>query len=390
MKAMQRVAATERSDWREQAERMGFHFHTLHGVPYWDESAYYQFSRSAVENGLEKVTEELHELCMDLVSRAIRDETYLRRLAIPEKYWNFISNSYRVGEPHIYGRMDLAYDGLGPAKLYELNYDTPTSVYESAVFQWLWLEQCSERGLIPRCSDQFNSLHDRLREVFRFIAARMPSPLYFASVRDSVEDRATVDYLRDVAQQAGLQTRYLTIEDIGDSKDGAYTDLDNQLIKAIFKLYPWEFMFADDFGKYLPTANTAWFEPPWKSILSNKGALALLWELHPDHPNLLCTHIDQNPQGTLPPGWVRKPFYSREGANVEIATASGEWLCMDGPYSEGPFVRQVFHSLPRFDGNYALIGSWVIGDCAAGIGIREATDLITTDTSRFIPHIIVD
>jgi glutathionylspermidine synthase len=387
---MQRVTVAERSDWRTQAGQVGFHFHTLQGVPYWDESAYYRFSLNAIENDLEKVTEELHELCMDLVSRAVRDEGYLRRLAIPEQYWDFIRHSYRSGEPHIYGRMDLAYDGNGPAKLYELNYDTPTSIYEAGVFQWLWLKQCSERGLIPRSSDQFNSLHDRLHEVFRFIAAKIQSPLYFASVRESVEDRATVDYLRDVAQQAGLTTLYLPIEDIGDTRGGAYTDLDDQIIRAIFKLYPWEYMFADEFGRYLPTADTIWFEPPWKSILSNKAALALLWELHPGHPNLLATYIEQNSPSELAAGWVRKPFYSREGANVEIATPAGKRLHNDGPYTEGPFVRQAFHPLPRFGDNYTLVGSWVIGDCAAGIGIREATELITTDTSRFVPHIIAD
>jgi glutathionylspermidine synthase len=369
---------------------MGFHFHTLQGVPYWDESAYYRFSLRAIENDLEKATEEVHELCMDLVSRAVRDEVYLQRLAIPEQYWDFIRHSYRSGEPHIYGRMDLAYAGNGPAKLYELNYDTPTSIYEAGVFQWLWLKQCSERGLIPSSSDQFNSLHDRLFEVFRFIAAKMQLPLHFASVRESVEDRATVDYLRDVAQQAGIKTHYLPIEDIGDTADGAYTDLDDRNIRAIFKLYPWEYMFADEFGRYLPTANTIWFEPPWKSILSNKAALALLWELHPGHPNLLPTYIEQGPPTDLSAGWVRKPFYSREGANVEIATQAGERLRNDGPYTEGPFVRQAFHPLPRFGDNHALVGSWVIGDCAAGIGIREAKDLITTDTSRFIPHIIAD
>jgi glutathionylspermidine synthase len=37
-----------------------------------------------------------------------------------------------------------------------------------------------------------------------------------------------------------------------------------------------------------------------------------------------------------------------------------------------------------------LIGSWVIGDLPAGMGIREDRSLITQDTSRFIPHVIVD
>ncbi|WP_210694125.1 glutathionylspermidine synthase family protein, partial [Pseudomonas protegens] len=31
--------------------------------------------------------------------------------------------------------------------------------------------------------------------------------------------------------------------------------------------------------------------PPWKAILSNKGALALLWERHAGHPNLLLNTL---------------------------------------------------------------------------------------------------
>ena len=44
--------------------------------------------------------------------------------------------------------MDFAFDGTGPAKLYEYNADTPTSLYETAVFQWVWLEQAVERGFV--------------------------------------------------------------------------------------------------------------------------------------------------------------------------------------------------------------------------------------------------
>jgi glutathionylspermidine synthase len=34
-----------------------------------------------------------------------------------------------------------------------------------------------------------------------------------------------------------------------------------------------------------------------------------------------------------------------------------------------------------------LIGSWVVGDVASGIGIREDDSLITKDSSRFVPHV---
>src|SRR6185437_14804374 len=145
-----------------------------------------------------------------------------------------------------------------------------------------------------------------------------------------------------------------------------------------------------EFSRFLPGAHSVWFEPPWKAILSNKGALALLWELHPNHPNLLPAYFDDAPRAELPRGWVRKPFFSREGANIEMSTTGGQHLAAPGPYTDGPFVRQAFHPLPAFGSVHSLIGSWVIGDQAAGIGIREDDSLTPRDTARFVPHAIVD
>jgi Glutathionylspermidine synthase len=387
---MQRIRAEERPHWREQAERLGFLFHSPNGEPYWDETAYYRFTLRQIEDDLERPTEEVHELCMDLVARAVRDETYLRRLCIPERYWDYIRRSWLDGQPHLYGRMDFAYDGRGPAKLYELNYDTPTSLYESAFFQWLWLEEGIAAGTLPRDADQFNSIQEALIEAFALLRPRLPMPLYFTSVRNAAEDRGTILYLRDCAAQAGIETRLIDLEDIGASIDGRYTDLAHDVLPAVFKLYPWEFMFHEKFGPLLPKADTLFFEPPWKAVLSNKGVLPLLWELHPGHPNLLPARFDPAPDSPPPPGWVRKPLFSREGANVEIALPDGSVVSEPGPYGDAPWVLQAFHPLPCFEGNYALIGSWVIGDRACGIGIREDRSLITTDASRFLPHIFCD
>nr|WP_309544976.1 glutathionylspermidine synthase family protein [Alkalilimnicola ehrlichii] len=129
---------------------------------------------------------------------------------------------------------------------------------------------------------------------------------------------------------------------------------------------------------------------PWKAILSNKGVLPLLWEMHPEHPNLLPSFIDDAPTSTLPPGWVRKPYFSREGANVTLRTGSGDVVAVDGPYTDAPYIRQAYHPLPRFGDAYTLVGSWIVGDRAAGIGIREDDSLITKDSSRFLPHIIIE
>ena len=42
-----------------------------------------------------------------------------------------------------------------------------------------------------------------------------------------------------------------------------------------------------------------------------------------------------------------------------------------GDYANEPMIYQGFQALPRFGNSYTLIGSWVIDDEPAGIGIRE-------------------
>lgn len=67
----------------------------------------------------------------------------------------------------------------------------------------------------------------------------------------------------------------------------------------------------------------------------------------------------------------------------------GRWQESEGPYA-GPCIVQAFHPLPAFDGNYPLVGSWVVGDRACGIGVREDDSRITRDSARSLPHAIVD
>ena len=387
---MRRIAVEPRGDWRAQAESLGFHFHTIDGAPYWDESAYYAFTLRQVEDDIEGPTEQLHAMAMDLVAEVVGSEELLEKLAIPSAYWDWIAQSWREREPHLYGRMDLAYDGTGPAKLYEFNYDTPTSLYESAYFQWLWLEQQIERGVLPKGADQYNRIQELLCETFAHLAreGRISTPVHFAAVEHSAEDRGTVRYLRDCAEQVGIETVELAVEQIGISAEGWFTDLDDRVIRTLFKLYPLEWMFAEEYGPKLQASQLQLIEPPWKAVLSNKGVLPLLWERHEGHPNLLPAFFDD--RAALAPGWVRKPLFSREGANIELVTAAGERLSSDGPYGDAPRIRQAFHPLPCLDGQYPLVGSWVVADVAAGMGLREDTGPITLDSSRFVPHAILE
>ena len=381
---MKRINSPPRPGWKAFAESVGFNFHTFDGEPYWDESAYYQFSLEQIERDLEEPTEELHQMALALVADIVQDEHQLTQLAIPEQFWDAVRNSWQSQQPHLYGRMDFSYNGNGPAKLLELNYDTPTSLFETGFFQWVWLEDQLMRGAIPQGADQFNSLQDKLQQAFSEL--NLPRPFYFASVAESIEDRGTVDYLMDIALQAGLDCRYIPLEQLGEI-EGQLVDLDGFAVQGLFKLYPWEFMLQEDFAGTVLTSQTQFIEPLWKSVLSNKGILPLLWQKYQGHPNLLPTFFDDG--SPLQPGWVRKPLFSREGANVELIDMQGKRLTQTGPYTDSGYIRQQLAPLPDFSGNYTLIGSWVVGDCAAGICIREDSSLITKDSSRFLPHIIL-
>jgi len=383
-----RIPSKPRPDLLEIAKHYGFNFHTIDGESYWDETAYYQFSLKQIEQDLEAPTEELEQICLGLVDEIVQSEALLSKMRVPERYWDLLQKSWQARDPHLYGRMDFSYDGKQPAKFLEYNADTPTSLYEAAFFQWMWLEQQVDRGILHRDADQFNSIQEKLVE--RFMELGWPA-LYFACCKDTDEDRGTVLYLEDCARQAGLATQFLFMEDIGINTLGQYTDLADNPIPALFKLYPWEFMFEDSFGFYLNTHQGSFLEPPWKALLSNKAILPLLWQRHRNHPNLLPSYFEGEEGDGLNAGYVRKPLFSREGANITYRNAKGKLLdYVGGDYGDEGYIVQAAQPLPQFDGNYTLIGSWLINSKAAGLTIREDNSLITQDSSRFIPHIILN
>ena len=386
---MERIAVEPRDDWRETAEAHGFRFHTIDNEPYWDESACYRFTLRQVEDDIEDPSGEIEQLCFEVVQRAIADESVLMRLGIPEPFWDFIAHSWNDQHKNLYGRMDFAYDGTGPAKLFEYNADTPTSLYETGVFQWVWLEQALERGLIPEDSDQFNSLHEAMTGAFGGMGIR--GTMHFACCKDSDEDEGTVEYIADCARQAGIESRLIYIEDMGVDAEGRFTDLQDDVIVDLFKLYPWEWIMTDEFGKNVPTGGARFIEPAWKAVLSNKGLLPLLWEMFEGHPNLLPAWFDGDPAAaSLDGDYVRKPLLSREGANVEIFQGGERTISVAGDYGAEGHIIQAFHPLPEFGGNYPMIGSWLVASQPCGIGIREDKSMVTGNNARFVPHIIVD
>ena len=379
---MLKIPIFKRKNLSQIAKKYGFNFYKINNQPYWQENYYYQFTKKQIEQDLEHPSVELHQMCLNLIPKILKSEELFLRFEIDKKYWDLIANSWQTNKG-FYGRFDFSYDGEKPAKLLEYNADTPTSIYESAFFQWLWLEDNVNLGNLANSSDQFNFIQEAIITYF----AKLNTPkktnfkLYFASCKNSKEDRSTVKYLQDCANQAKIKNKFIYIEDIGVNLSRNFCDLDNQEIFNLFKLYPWEWIFSDPFSKYLTQSKCNFLEPAWKILLSSKSILPILWQEYKNHPNLLPSYFLDNIRDDIGKSFYFKPNFSREGADILFGKNVKSWQ------KNKHHIIQKSHNLPNYKNMYPVVGSWIIDGVSCGIGIREDKSLITKDTSLFVPHV---
>ncbi len=385
---MKRITVSPRQDWVEKVESLGFTFHSLDNL-YWDESVAYEFSMGEILK-LEQATNQLHEMCLEAIQHII-DKDLFARFGITDEVKALILQSWDDDLPSIYGRFDFGYNPNEPAdrqiKLLEYNADTPTSLFEAGVVQWHWLQDFNSNF------DQFNSVHEKLIAYWKYLIPylKKSGTLHFACLGENIEDLTTTEYLRDTAIQAGIETKLLFMEQIGfEPESGIYFDMDDVQIDNMFKLYPWEWLNIEEFaeGLFNNPESPCFIEPAWKQLLSNKMILVILWEMFPYHPLLLPAYETQTPLADVSKDYISKPTLGREGSNMSIIKQGKVIESTDGIYEENKMVFQQLFTIPGFEGNYPVIGSWVIGGEAAGMGIRETNSLITNNTSRFVPHYI--
>lgn len=393
---MFRKKFNKRNNYSARLDEIGFQYHSVvssDGEIYWTEGVAYEFTLEEIEK-IEAVSEELHGICLETVGEIIESGDYPSEFGFNETAKSLIENSWRNNDFHVYGRFDLFIDPDGEVKMYEYNADTPTSLLESAVAQWQWLEEAE--GVRHR--DQFNSIHEKLVARWEEAKKDLVDPmLYLFAAKDGpFEDWGNLEYIAETALQGGWEVYLEEIENVGyNSEKTKFVDIDEKPIEFAFKLYPWEWMMREDFGELVAKAQTIWFEPPWKMLLSNKAILPVLWKRHPEHPNLLPSFFENERSGaSLQYMFVKKPILGREGANIQLAGTFSDTLLSGSqanPFYEGDgYIYQKYAPLPKFQERHPLIGSWIIGDEPAGIGIREDKNIITGNGSHFVPHYFID
>ncbi|MFC7547705.1 glutathionylspermidine synthase family protein [Plantactinospora sp. GCM10030261] len=402
-------------------------------MSYWVEHAYYQVSERDTDD-LAAACNELTTMLVEAGDRVIAERLF-GKLGIPPFAVPAIVQSWEDDDPvfyhpSVYGRMDLRW-GNDPAlvardprlahpKLLEYNADTPTCFPESTGAQWNWLMlHPTVRG------DQWNNAFEALvsawkrnLELFQRGRGQRVDLVHFVhtAAESSGEDRMNTALVAAAAEQAGYRVKMQYIEDVRlETLDESYATLDETTLapmghfldedgepmRVVFKLYPWEWMLHERFGRTAlwsmrQLTGTTWVEPPYKLLWSNKGILPVLWEMFRDDPVRSRYLLPAYFEGEEPPGFrdncVRKPLFGREGANVTVIRGGEVVAANGGEYGAEGHVLQEFAELPVFDGVggpfHALTGVWMIDNEAAGLCFRESRGPITDNVSFFVPHVI--
>lgn len=370
---MERLLIKPRSDWEAQVESTGFKFYRPEHQICWDESVCYAFKAHEIA-ALEAATNEVERMCVAVIDNVVQYQRY-GELNIPERAWELIEQSWLRGDANIFGRLDFSYDGIQPPKLLEHNADVPLTMSEASIVQNQWLQQ------VWPGKGQFNNIHQSLVAAWRGFS----SPIHLVSFEDPYlkETDLNIAYFAETIKEAGRIAKVVKLDKV--LWDGQYfRDPDNTIIKTVVKLYAWEYLINDVYGNYAHQKTMQIIEPIWKMILSNKALLVLLWELFPDHPNLLPAYFDCK---RINGDYAKKPLFGRLGENITLHSNNGS-ISSSGNYAEGPYIYQKLHPLKNRDGNYATIGSWLIEGRSVGIGIREDITPITNKDSRQVPYFI--
>lgn len=389
-------------------------YHTWHGYDYIEPSFVAEISQLQADF-LSKATTELYAMCIAAVNKVITENRY-KEFGIGALQAEHIRKSWQreqdkqdgtSRDPELYGRFDFCWNGTENLKFYEINADTPTTVYECAVVQWLIIQDLKRRKEIPENASQLNTLEQKviaqMAHFKQYAQTRGITRLHFASMTDWKEDLTTTSYLEELAKTAGWETKFVDVgliganEDVSSADFGNLYDADNVKIDALYKLIPWEHMYESPYVQYIANDKIYFIEPPWKAILSNKMLSVILWEMYPNHPYLLPTYTSaESFHGT----YVEKPIFGRISAGIKIVqnnivTGSKRVDPTEpsGPYSRYPKIYQELCALPEMPGlpNWRyLTGMWVVGDgTVAGMDIRIDQTLITgAGTVKFLPHFV--
>ena len=346
---------------------------------------------------LYKAANEIYDMFIE-AGEYVLENNLLDSLSIPFNLHEIVKNSWESDVHwHLYGRFDFAggVDGL-PIKLIEFNADTPTSLYESAIIQWAILKHNNLEE-----KKQFNNIYEALKDNFKRLITMNNDidkfeeyydgwKILFSSYEGIAEEEITVKFLEQIAKDAGFQTDFEYLENVGFSDENGICNKNDENFEYWFKLFPWEDIAIQEgdlshiLTNIITDKSAIILNPAYTLMFQSKAMLKILYDLFPDSPYLLECSFKPLPNKKQ----VQKRVFGREGANITIFDSSNNIVkSTDGEYDHYKSIYQEYASYPKDkDGNIYQAGVFFAYE-ACGLGFRKG-DEILDNSSKFVGHIV--
>jgi len=382
---------------KEFLESIGFYWHTDKDNTSYVADELVVVSSEEVE-AYYAAANEVYELFVEAGQHVI-DHDLFHDINIPFNLVDLIKNSWEHEVHwHLYGRFDFAggVDGK-PIKLLEFNADTPTSLYETAIIQWAMLKA---NGMDE--AKQFNTVFEALKENFKRLVVLGGDTadfakyydgwkILFSSVRGSIEDENTTRLLQIAANEAGFNTDFAYVDEVGfDGTEGIFKGDEN--FEFWFKLIPWENIAIEEgdlallLDEIIKEQHAIILNPAYTLMFQSKAFMKVLWDLFPNHPLLLETAYEPL-KGKKQ---VEKRAFGREGANTIIYDNDMTVLAsVEGEYANFKAIYQEYTELPKDAKGESYQAGVFFAYEGCGLGFRRG-GLILENFSKFVGHKIKD
>jgi glutathionylspermidine amidase/synthetase len=227
---------------------------------------------------------------------------------------------------------------------------------------------------------------------------------------DDPEEDYHAQFMKSAAEQAGIRCKLIRgMEGLDWDAEGFVVDAEGERILWVWKTWAWETALdqlraecdedetlaaiGDQQVKstvprlvdVLLRQEVMVYEPLWTLIPSNKAILPVLWQLFPDHPNLLESHysLNQELQGR---GYVTKPIAGRCGHNISIVDGNNAVLEeTGGRFSEQDQIYQALCKLPVLGKFNVQLATYTVAGKYSAASVRVDTSPVITTHSDLLP-----
>ncbi|MEA1983469.1 MAG: glutathionylspermidine synthase family protein [Campylobacterota bacterium] len=259
---------------------------------------------ASIKNGLYELEEakaeayyeaanELYDMYVEAVDHIIENDLFFD-VGIPFNLVDVIKKSWDNDVHwHIYGSFSFSED----LKLLGFNADSPSYLYETALVQY---ETLKENDIDEE--EQFNEVYEKISDNFKRLITLFDDTsefdnrydgwkILFSSLSQNQEDERAIQFLQQMADDAGFETGFEYLENTQLGEDGV-SDSEGNEYEYWYKHYKWEEMSYNEpellttLTNIMNNQKAIILNPAYTAVFEAKGIIKVLKELYPDSPYL--------------------------------------------------------------------------------------------------------